>query len=50
MKMFKKINVATLLTDLLEKMDLATLKKMIEKLTDLHESKCLDEIEREGNN
>lgn len=41
-----QVSPALLLKYVFDKMDLATLKNMIEKLTELHESKCLDEIER----
>ena len=43
-----KVTPALLLITILQKMDLATLKNMIEKLTLLHESKCLDEIQTKG--
>ena len=43
-----KIKPALLLENILTKMDLATLKNMIEKLTALHESKCLDQIQEKG--
>lgn len=43
-----KVSPALLIGTILMKMDLATLKNMIEKLTALHESKCLDEIQMKG--
>lgn len=51
--MRKKVNVLhgtpeAILEYIFKKMDLKTLKSMIEKLTLLHESKCLDEIQTKG--
>lgn len=43
-----KVSPASMLEAILILMDLATLKNMIEKLTALHESKCLDEIQTKG--